>query len=162
MTTPPAALQLAAAGFPVFPCAANKRPTKDGGFHNATADGDVLAKLWRENPGPLIGMPCGPASGIDTLDIDPKHDGMAWWEKRHAQIPPTRIHQTRSGGLHILFRAYPAIRNSQCKIGPGVDTRGNGGYIIYWPAHGCEVLSPAPIVPWPAWLLQAYLKRRSP
>jgi hypothetical protein len=54
------------------------------------------------------------------------------------------------------------MRNSQSIIAPGVDTRGVGGYMIYWPAHGCEVISTAPIVPWPAWLLQAYLKKSAP
>ena len=107
-------------------------------------------------------MPCGAASGIDILDIDPKHDGLAWWEKHQASVPTTRVHRTRSGGLHVLFRAYPSVRNSQSIIARGVDTRGVGGYMIYWPAHGCEVISAAPIVPWPAWLLELYLRKSAP
>ena len=159
---PPYALQLAQAGFPVFPCGPDKKPWCKGGFYSASTDRAALEALWRGKVNAYVGMPCGPLSGIDILDIDPKHDGMTWWEKHQASIPPTRIHRTRSGGLHVLFRAYPAMRNSQSVIAPGVDTRGIGGYLIYWPAHGYEVISSAPIVPWPAWLLQSYLKKSAP
>jgi hypothetical protein len=162
MTIPPYALQLAEAGFPVFPCGPNKKPWCAGGFYAASTNQDTLEALWRGKATAYVGMPCGAVSGIDILDIDPKHDGMAWWDKHQASIPETRMHRTRSGGLHIVFRAYPAMRNSQSIIAPGVDTRGVGGYMIYWPAHGCEVISTAPIVPWPAWLLQAYLKKSAP
>jgi hypothetical protein len=162
MTLPPYVLQLASVGFPVFPCGPDKKPWCKGGFYAASTDLAALEALWRGKGNAYVGMPCGAVSGIDILDVDPKHDGMTWWERHRASIPETRIHQTRSGGLHILFRAYPAMRNSQSIIAPGVDTRGVGGYMIYWPAHGCEVISTAPIVPWPAWLLHAYLKKSAP
>jgi hypothetical protein len=67
---------------------------------------------------------------------------------------PTRIHQTGSGGLHLLFRHNEFVRGWAGKIALGVDTRGNGGYVIWWPAYGCSVLSDAPIAPWPNWLLE--------
>jgi hypothetical protein len=162
MTVPPAALQLAEVGFPVFPCGPDKKPWCKNGFYAASTDPEYLEELWRGKHSAYVGVPCGAASGIDILDIDPKHGGMAWWEKYRASIPETRIHRTRSGGLHVLFQAYPMMRNSQSIIAPGVDTRGTGGYVIWWPPHGCEVLSSAPIVPWPAWLLQAYLKATKP
>ena len=160
--TPPYPLQLASAGFPVFPCGPDKKPWCKGGFYAASTDVTALDALWRGKSNAYVGMPCGAVSGIDILDIDPKHDGMTWWEKHRASMPLTRMHRTRSGGLHVLFRAYPAMRNSQSMIAPGVDTRGTGGYLIWWPAAGCEVLSTAPIVPWPAWLLQLYLKKTAP
>ena len=159
---PPYALQLAQAGFPLFPCGPDKKPWCKGGFYAASSDLAALEALWRGKGNAYVGMPCGAVSGIDILDIDPKHDGMVWWERNCASIPKTRMHRTRSGGLHVLFRAYPSVRNSQSIIAPGVDTRGVGGYMIYWPAHGCEVISTAPIVPWPAWLLQLYLKKSAP
>jgi Bifunctional DNA primase/polymerase, N-terminal len=158
----PYALQLAEAGFPVFPCGPDKKPWCKHGFYAASTNPEALDVLWRGKENAYVGMPCGAVSGIDILDIDPKHGGMAWWNAHRSSIPETRIHSTRSGGLHVLFRAYPAMRNSQSIIAPGIDTRGVGGYLIYWPAHGCEVMSSAPIVPWPAWLLQHYLKKAAP
>jgi len=45
------------------------------------------------------------------------------------------------------------LRSSAGKIAPGIDTRGDGGYIIWWPAAGLPVLEGTAPAPWPAWLL---------
>jgi hypothetical protein len=46
------------------------------------------------------------------------------------------------------------VRNTQSKIAPGVDTRGKGGYVIWWAAHGAAVYHPDTIDAWPAWLIK--------
>jgi hypothetical protein len=51
-----------------------------------------------------------------------------------------------------LFRHRPGIRCSAGRIAPGVDVRGDGGYLIWWPAAGLAVLRDAPLAPWPEWL----------
>jgi hypothetical protein len=58
---------------------------------------------------------------------------------------------TRGGGIHSLYRHRPDIRCTVSRIAKGLDTRSNGGYIIWWPAAGFKVLSCAPIAPWPPW-----------
>ncbi len=145
--------QLAASGWPVFPLRENKRPATPHGFKDAVREPAAVASLWRRCPGVLIGVPTGEASGFDVLDIDPRHGGEKWWLAHCAAIPSTRIHRTRSGGLHALFLHAAPVRNTESKIGPGVDTRGKGGYIVWWPAQGCLVAE-APLSPWPNWLLQ--------
>jgi Bifunctional DNA primase/polymerase, N-terminal len=140
--------------FPVFPCAESKRPTCPRGFHAAAQDEPEIRRLWRDHNGPLLGVPMGARSGIDALDIDPRHGGLDWLEEAKDSLPVTRTHTTRSGGLHFLFRHADGVKNSESKIAPGVDTRGDGGYIIYWPAHGCEVLNPQTVAEWPQWLLR--------
>ena len=42
--------------------------------------------------------------------------------------------RTPSGGAHAWFRSTGTIRNSASKIAPGVDTRGDGGYVIAPPS----------------------------
>jgi len=45
------------------------------------------------------------------------------------------------------------MRCTASKLAVGVDTRGEGGYIIFWPAHGCKVLCDASIADAPHWLI---------
>lgn len=150
--------ELAGAGFPVFPLRQDKRPATPHGFKDAVRDPAQVACLWRRHTGPLIGVPTGALSGIDVLDVDPRHGGDRWWLAYGHLIPETRIHRTRSGGLHALFKHAAPVRNTESKIGPGIDTRGEGGYIVWWPAAGCAVADAA-IATWPDWLL-AELQRQ--
>ena len=152
------AVQLALAGLPVFPCGPEKRPTCPHGFKGASIDEKEVTALWRRYPGPLIGVPTGKASGLDVLDIDPRHGGDRWWIGHMHRIPETRMHRTGSGGLHVLFRHHERVRNSESKIATGVDTRGEGGYAIWWPVFGCGAVE-APLAHWPVWLLRRVLKR---
>src|SRR5688572_28140956 len=104
------ALNLIRKGIPCFPCHASKRPSTPQGYKNATTDPAVLLDLWRRHPGPLIGVPTGEVSGLDVLDLDPRHGGTIWYAQHRSGMPPTRVHRTRSGGLHIFFRHSPGSR----------------------------------------------------
>jgi hypothetical protein len=88
-----------------------------------------------------------------VLDLDRKHRQAAeWWTAHRDGLPVTRVHRTRSGGLHLLFQHAPDVRCSVGKITRGVDVRGNGGYVIWWPIAGLPVLHDAELAPWPEWL----------
>jgi hypothetical protein len=157
------ALMLASEGRPCFPCAGNKRPTAPRGFLDATADPTALRELWARCPGQLVGVRTGNASGIDVLDLDRKHRQAAeWWTAHRDKLPVTRVHRTRSGGLHLLLLHAPDMRCSASKIAPGVDVRGDGGYVIWWPIAGLPVLRDAPLAPWPEWLRIQLLSPQRP
>jgi hypothetical protein len=82
----------------------------------------------------FIGVPTGAVSGLVVLDIDPR--GAQWYEKNRQQLNPGRVHETPRG-RHLVYAASEVeIRNSVSKVAPGVDVRGEGGYVIWWPAHG--------------------------
>jgi hypothetical protein len=78
------------------------------------------------------------------------------------RIPATWVNRTRSGGEHWLFRHTPGVRNTQSKIAPGVDTRGEGGYIIWWPGLGGSVEQKHALASWPGWLLSQLLPKATP
>jgi hypothetical protein len=107
------ALTLAEEGRPCFPCGAGKRPATPRSFKNATCDHDTLRELWRRYPGSLIGVPTGEISGLDILDIDPRHGVDSWFAEHKHRMPITRVHRTRGGGLHLLFQHKPA-----CGVAP--------------------------------------------
>jgi hypothetical protein len=140
--------------FAVFPCKQDKTPATPHGFNDATRPSEKVLDLWARHPGPLVGIATGAVSGISVLDLDAKHDAAcAWWVQHEHLIPATRRFRTRSGGMHIYFRHCPGIRNTQGKIVPGVDTRGDGGYVIHWFSAGLPCFDQSPPAPWPSWLV---------
>jgi hypothetical protein len=156
------------AGHAVFPCGANKKPVRPSdddelhGFHDASTDPVEIAWLWANWPGELIGVATGERSNLDVLDCDRKHgEALAWWRENHRRLLPTRTFVTRSGGLHLYFRHREGIRNTQGKLCRGIDTRGEGGYAIYWFAAGFDCLDHTPPQPFPDWL-HAELTYRQP
>ena len=158
-----AALALAEAGYLCFPCNDQKKPTCQHGFKDATRDPAALRQLWTARPGVLVGIPTGAASGLAVLDLDfPRHPEAAEWKDRHlSSLPDTFIVQTRSGGQHWYYRHHDGLKCSESQIETGVDVRADGGYAIYWPAAGCQVLSNKPFAPWPAFLNDLLTSHRS-
>lgn len=146
------ALELAGRGYPCFPCSKTKAPTTPHGFKDACRDRAAICVLWERHPGSLVGVPTGEVSGLSVLDIDARTGGYAWFLTNRTRLPETRVHRTRSGGLHLLFQHASSIKCSAGRIAPGVDVRSSGGYIIWWPAAGFPILSDAPLAPWPDWL----------
>jgi hypothetical protein len=117
------------------------------GYKDASSDAYVIKVLWRRHPGPLIGVPTGESSDLAVIDIDPRHGGHEWLAEQN--LPETRVHATRSGGLHFLFRHLQGLKCSVGRIAPGVDVRAEGGYFIWWPASGHDVLCDSPPADWP-------------
>ena len=131
-----AALAFAAKGLPVFPCGPNKKPRTKHGFKDATTDHEQVREWWRNKSDSLIGVPTGMVSGIAVLDLDVKNgkNGLAAvlnWEVRSPLIA-----RTPSGGVHLYFRAEGAPGCTSDVIERGVDTRGDGGYVIVPPSPG--------------------------
>ncbi|MFC9434749.1 bifunctional DNA primase/polymerase [Nocardia sp. NPDC057030] len=64
------------------------------------------------------------------------------------------------GGLHLYYRAprTPSLRNTIARLGPHIDSRGNGGYVVAAGSallHGdYQLLDHRPPIPLPAWLTE--------
>jgi hypothetical protein len=144
------ALKLAERGIAVFPCNDKKRPMIEGGFKNASTD-PAQIKEWFRRPGTLIGVPTG--KRFVVIDFDLQHVSAQQFYAR-ASLPLTRNHTTRSGGRHLLFRPDGRVGCTAGKVWPNVDTRGNGGYIIWWPAEGFDVLHGGALAEIPEWIIK--------
>lgn len=109
------------------------------GLKNASSD-PITIKKWFSGIGQRnIGIATGGISGFVAIDIDPRHGGdasLAALEQKYGLLPQTLRWKTGGGGEHILFK-YPGgnIPNSAGAIGPGIDVRGDGGYIVAPPSR---------------------------
>jgi putative DNA primase/helicase len=144
------ALRLAQKGNAVFPCDNDKSPFTAHGFKDASTDADVIRRWWTRWPNALIGVPTG--IKFCVVDVDLQHPEAQEWYGR-ANLPVTRTHVTRSGGRHLLFRPHDEFRCSAGKIWKHVDTRGRGGYIIWWPAEELEALHAGTVAEVPSWII---------
>ncbi|WP_050524906.1 VapE domain-containing protein [Pseudorhodobacter wandonensis] len=126
----------ARAGFPVFPCGSDKKPLTPHGFKDATTNLDAVAAYWQANPRALVGLPTGETSGLFVVDLDTdRQTGEVVGEASLAALGLSHLIgavptvATPSGGRHLYFRDC-GLGSTANKLGPKIDTRGNGGYII--------------------------------
>ncbi len=146
--------------YPVFPCGANKRPLVATGFHAATQDEQQIRAWWRQWPEALVGVPTGQGTQLVVVDYDPDKATQAThdWMAAHTDLLcSTRAHKTKRGGFHYLFKSTDRYQTGTDLVldgspRKGIDLRGNGGYIIWWPLHGGGVVE-EPLAPVPAGLI---------
>jgi hypothetical protein len=132
-----AALAAIVRGWPVFPLRPrDKRPAVRQWEHKATVDVDRLSAYWETHPSANVGIACGPA-GLLVVDLDTKVgdvDGIAKFAELIPTSEPIATYtvETPSGGRHVYFTADADAdyRNTAGKLGPGIDTRGRGGYVV--------------------------------
>jgi hypothetical protein len=158
-----AAHDYAANGLAVFPCR-GKVPLTDNGYKDASADLEQVRAWWTANPHANIGLPMWGARRLVALDVDAGKGGIearAELERKHGPLPFTLRAATGGGGEHWIFTAPEGVKvGNRAGVVPGVDVRGEGGYIIAAPSihpdtrkhyrWHCRV-EPLPM---PAWLVE--------
>jgi hypothetical protein len=157
------ALALAARGFHIFPCRPHdKRPATANGLKDATNDPEIIRAWWTQQPDSNIAIATGPASGIFVVDVDGL-DAEATLRRLEAEFGalPATVEVITARGRHIYF-TWPQelVRNSAGKIGPHIDVRGDGGYVLCPPSihpsgrrYSWSVDSANYIADAPGWLL---------
>jgi hypothetical protein len=179
------ALAAALHGWHVFPCApGGKRPALRGNWQDlATTSRDQIRDWWTRAPY-NIGVACGP-SGLVVIDLDMPHDEdeddedaaplfplsgadiLSRLARQRGERYPggTYVVDTPSGGCHLYFAAEgdadARVRNSAGAVGPHIDVRADGGYVIgagsrigerAYAARGRR--APAPLPSWLARLVR--------
>lgn len=130
-----AAMALAHRGLAVFPVdPLTKAPKTAHGFKEATRSEASIIQLWSKWPAAGIAVATGKPSGIVAIDVDPSNGGEDGFATLAGELgAPGRTVQviTPRGGYHLWFRAPPAaVACSAGKLAPGVDIRGDGGYVV--------------------------------
>lgn len=133
------ALELAKLGFHVFPVAlkdGKKKPlTEMGEFSNSrwSASNDIACvyQAFKKWPSAAIGIATG-ESDLVVIDVDPDKGGDAWLDEHRSRMRVGYEVRTPRGGRHLYYRAREGsqIKNSASMIAPGVDVRGEGGYVV--------------------------------
>ena len=178
-----------AAGFAVFPVhPRTKVPAVLDWENRATRDIEQVHRWWRQRDW-SIGVAGGP-SGLLVIDLDAGREAPADQRRCapvsriadravvHGRDVLARLAAgqgrslledaytytvaTPSGGWHLYFRQPPRrrLRNSHCRLGRHIDTRGHGGYVLAAGSRGpgrtsYRVARAAPIAELPDWITTA-------
>lgn len=137
-----AAVALAEAGQPVFPCKPSgkkaKAPMTRNGFKDATLDTDLIQKWWSGTyKGAAIGVPTGILWDVLDVDVKDSADGRIHLP-RLIEIGLLngckRVVKTPSGGWHLYFQAAVGLTNKARGSSLGLDVRARGGYVVAPPS----------------------------
>ena len=169
-----AALRYARLGWPVLPlhtatrdgsCSCplaacskpGKHPRARHGLHDATTDQTQIRSWWTTWPQANIGVATGSLFVVDADGLEGR-DALARLQRAHAALPRT-LEASTGRGVHLYFHAPShVVGNSAGLLGPGLDVRGRGGYVVVPPSrhaagHRYRWRTHRPPAPAPTWLV---------
>lgn len=121
------------------------------GYKNATKDPAAIEAWWQRYPRANVAIRTGAESGLDVIDLDvpdlkrtpPKvHDGrvtLAAMEREQpgdAAVSAPTV-ESGTGGRH-LWLAHRGDTPSRAGVFPGIDVRGDDGYILAPPSQNAR------------------------
>ncbi|MDR6303985.1 hypothetical protein GGQ85_001684 [Nitrobacter vulgaris] len=139
------AITLAESDQHVFPLVPNgKEPALRGDWKELASNdpGKVAARWTRRTTNDDLNYNIGIRTGlplrggflvvidVDVRDGKPGRQALADLEARLGALPPTFKVRTASGGEHWYFLSPYPLSNSQSKIGPCLDVKGQDGYVV--------------------------------
>jgi Bifunctional DNA primase/polymerase, N-terminal/AAA domain len=128
-----AALRYIDSGWRVFPVVANtKLPATPHGCLDASTD-PAQIREWFGN-GRRYNLAIATGNGLTVADVDVKRGVDGFATLATLNLPDTRTARTPSGGQHRYYTVSEAVPNSAGALGPGIDIRGDGGYVVAPPS----------------------------
>jgi hypothetical protein len=169
------ALEYVQLGYPVFPVCSPKMGTHQHGRSSCNSPGkhplvswepfqtrlptiNEVRSWWDRWPVANIGIPTGALSGVVVLDCDSgEARQLAMNEGGVGETPA--VWTGKPGGVHYWFRHPGETVSNFARKRPGLDFRGDGGYVLVPPSRhlsgadyrwveGTAALTPAPCPPW--------------
>jgi len=184
-----AALALAKEGFHVFPvyepkgssgsCSCSKghdcrtpgkHPRSRNGFNSATRDPKKIKRAWEQHPTANVGIATGEKSGVTVIDVDYDRGGQESLKRLLVEVGeewPQTLSVTTGNGAHHYLRHLPGLKCGTNVLGPGIDVRSEGGFVVAPPSlHSSGkryefVDRNAPILEIPSWLCERLGERRT-
>ena len=145
-----AALGYAGRGWHVLPChsiqdgrctcgnpecsSPGKHPRTRTGLKESTVDEATIRRWWTEWPDANVAIRTGSESGIVVLDVDKDHDGFESLERLGMDMSGVPSVTTGGGGRHYYFASSGHLKN-RVGILPGIDFRGENGYVLAPPSN---------------------------
>jgi hypothetical protein len=183
-----AAARAAGNGWRVFPAVPRgKIPAIQDWENSATTDLDQITAWWKSMPW-NVAISTG-NSGLLVIDLDARdldsrrgacaslgrpavrggYDMLERLSAAAGEPPPTDTYTVATpGGLHLYFRQPDGLRlrNTQGALGPNVDSRGHGGYVVAAGSVRAEglyrVVRRRPVSELPNWLVTALTPPQAP
>jgi bifunctional DNA primase/polymerase-like protein/AAA domain-containing protein/primase-like protein len=117
-------------GWPIFPLRPrDKIPITPRGFHDASADLELIARWWEETPDANIGCVPGQTGHI-VFDLDGA-DGEAAAQALGLTIQT--LHVVTARGRHLYYK-HPGGTIGNRILAPHLDVRADAGYVILPPS----------------------------
>ncbi|MBN8991620.1 MAG: bifunctional DNA primase/polymerase [Rhizobiales bacterium] len=98
--------------------------------NQASQDPAKIEEMWRQYPNANIG---GVTRDHIVVDLDPRNGGEETMAALLAveHFPDTAATRTQSGGRHLIYVAPNGpVKGGTGKLGPGVDIKARGGYVL--------------------------------
>jgi hypothetical protein len=152
--------------------AVGKAPLTPHGVKDASTSPSRVIEWWERWPEANVGIATGHASGLYGVDLDYDKGGRESWEDlRDEHGPaPAELEQMTGNGRHLFF-ACPEGRgyapSTSHKLGQGIDTRGDGSYVVAAPSvhrngktYAWDEGEPGETEPgpMPAWMIEAVFR----
>lgn len=141
-------------------------------FQSRLPTREEVEAWYAQRPDANVAIVTGILSGLIVVDVDPGHGGdssLRRLERAHSKIPATMTAKTGGGGRHLYFLHPGDELRNRVGVYPGIDVRGDGGYIVAPPslhpsgkhyvwvrARGPDKIEPAAL---PQWLLELLRKK---
>ncbi len=132
------ATRYAESGYAIFPLQPReKTPLIKDWRNRATNEMTTIREWWGQWPAANIGLPTGAVNRLWTLDVDGPEGAktMRALQQEHGDLPKgSRMYTGKGQQSFFQWDDLRSIGNTVGKIGPSVDTRGQGGYTILPPS----------------------------
>jgi hypothetical protein len=149
-------------GFAVIPVGTNKKPLIAWKLYQTEHPKPEALSEWFSNGQAQIGVVTGALSGVVVVDVE------VGALDQTDQFPYTAMGKSGGGGVHLWYRHPGRPVANAVGFRPGVDIRGDGGYVVVPPSlHQSGrryqwVIPLEHMVPFPTELLEELEQQRAP